>query len=179
MLRLDVYDGSHRRTVTVDSDVVRVGRDASCEVALPADGTVSRLHAELTATGDGWQIADCGSRNGTFVNGRRLSAPHALSETDRILIGDYVLVLRTSDEQAETVAAADAGATRVRLETGLSAREVEVLRLVCAGRSDQQIADELVLSVKTVHSHLDRIRTKTGCRRRPELLRYAIDHGLA
>jgi DNA-binding CsgD family transcriptional regulator len=61
----------------------------------------------------------------------------------------------------------------------LSAREVEVLRLVCAGERDQQIAEALFISVKTVHSHLDRVRDKTGCRRRAELIRYAMDHGVA
>ena len=180
MLRLDVYDGSHRRTVTVEGDIARIGRDAGCEVALPADGTVSRVHAELTATDGGWQITDCGSRNGTFVNGRRISEPSHLTDTDRVLVGNYVLVLRASDdEDVETVAACQSGPTRVRVETGLSARELDVLRLVCAGDSDQQIAEALFISVKTVQSHLDRIRTKTGCRRRPELLRYAIDHGIA
>jgi DNA-binding CsgD family transcriptional regulator len=61
----------------------------------------------------------------------------------------------------------------------LSAREIEVLRLLCAGDSDQQIAEALFISVKTVHSHLDRIRTKTGARRRAEMLRFAMDHGIA
>ena len=79
----------------------------------------------------------------------------------------------------ETVGEDDAAHPRVQVETGLSAREVEVLRLVCAGDSDQQIADTLFISIKTVQSHLDRIRTKTGCRRRAELLRFGIDHGVA
>jgi DNA-binding CsgD family transcriptional regulator len=180
MLRLDLYDGAHRRTLTLDRDVVRVGRDAACDLVLPADDTVSRVHAELTNGDSGWQIIDCGSRNGTFVNGRRLAGPARLSDADRVLIGNYVLVLRTSaDEEIETVAAEDGDPTRVRVETGLSARELEVLRLLCAGDSDQQIADTLFISVKTVQSHLDRIRTKTGARRRAELLRFAMDHGIA
>ena len=42
------------------------------------------------------------------------------------------------------------------------------------GASDAQIAQQLFLSVNTVRSHLDRIRDKTGARRRAELIRYAI-----
>jgi DNA-binding NarL/FixJ family response regulator len=60
----------------------------------------------------------------------------------------------------------------------LSGREQEVLRLVAAGERDQDIAESLYISVGTVRSHLDRIRTKTGERRRADLTRYAMDHGL-
>ncbi len=63
-----------------------------------------------------------------------------------------------------------------RLE--LSAREREVLALVAAGERDQDIADGLSISVRTVRSHLDRIREKTGCRRRPDLTRLAIRQGI-
>jgi DNA-binding CsgD family transcriptional regulator len=179
-MRMDVHDGTHRRTLIVEADPVRIGRGDECDVRLPGDGTVSRVHATLTAAADGWLLADAGSRNGTFVNGRRLAEPARVVATDRILIGNFVLVIQGDDEAAiETVGAEDAGANRARVESGLSAREIEVLRLVCAGDSDQQIAATLYISVKTVHSHLDRIRTKTGCRRRAELLRYAMDHGLA
>ena len=177
MLSLDVYDGNQRRTVDVDADVVRLGRDHECEVVLPGDGTVSRKHAALRADGSGWLLEDLGSRNGTFLNGARLTAPTRVNAADRLLIGNYVVVLRSDDEEElETFAAGNA---RGAAEDGLSRREVEVLRLVCAGRSDQQIAQELFLSVKTVQSHLDRIRDKTGARRRPELVRYGITHGLA
>ena len=60
----------------------------------------------------------------------------------------------------------------------LSDRERQVLALVAAGERDQDIADALVISVRTVRSHLDRIRDKTGRRRRPELTRLAIEEGL-
>ena len=164
VVTLDVHDGAGRRTVNVVVDPVRIGRDVACEVCLP-DPTVSRVHAVLAAAGSGWQIEDAGSRNGTFVNGRRLTAAQPIVPTDRILIGNFVLVLHAADEVVETVEAADARGVRVQVETGLSARELEVLRLVCAGDTDQQIAQALFISVKTVHSHLDRVRDKTGCRR--------------
>jgi DNA-binding CsgD family transcriptional regulator len=178
-MRLDVYEGSHRRSVTVDADLIRVGRDPDCDVPLP-DPTVSRVHATFTLTADGWVIADSTSRNGTYLNGRRLTEPAPLRPADRVLIGSFVLVPQPADTAVvETVGEDDAAHPRVQVETGLSAREVEVLRLVCAGDSDQQIADTLFISIKTVQSHLDRIRTKTGCRRRAELLRFGIDHGVA
>ncbi|HEU5472593.1 MAG TPA: response regulator transcription factor [Actinophytocola sp.] len=64
----------------------------------------------------------------------------------------------------------------VRLE--LSEREIEVLARLAAGERDQDIAVALRIQVRTVRSYLDRVRDKTGLRRRPELTRYAIEHGL-
>jgi predicted ATPase/DNA-binding CsgD family transcriptional regulator len=56
----------------------------------------------------------------------------------------------------------------------LSARERELVTLVAQGRTDAQIAAELYISIRTVRSHLDRIRDKTGCRRRADLTRLAL-----
>jgi DNA-binding NarL/FixJ family response regulator len=60
----------------------------------------------------------------------------------------------------------------------LSDRERQVLALLANGERDQDIADTLRISVRTVRSHLDRIREKTGRRRRPELTRLAIEKGI-
>jgi DNA-binding CsgD family transcriptional regulator len=61
----------------------------------------------------------------------------------------------------------------------LSARERELVTLVAQGRTDAQIAAHLHISVSTVRSHLDRIRDKTGSRRRADLTRLALGAGLA
>ena len=59
-----------------------------------------------------------------------------------------------------------------------SARERELVTLVAQGRTDAQIAAQLYISIRTVRSHLDRIRDKTGCRRRADLTRLALQAGL-
>jgi predicted ATPase/DNA-binding CsgD family transcriptional regulator len=60
----------------------------------------------------------------------------------------------------------------------LSARERELVTLVAQGRTDAQIAAQLSISIRTVRSHLDRIRDKSGCRRRADLTRLALATGL-
>lgn len=65
------------------------------------------------------------------------------------------------------------------LPGGLTAREAEVLRLVAAGRSNKQIADELCLSVKTVARHLSNIFLKLGVSSRTAATAFAYRHGLA
>jgi DNA-binding NarL/FixJ family response regulator len=60
----------------------------------------------------------------------------------------------------------------------LTPRELEVLKLVAEGQSSQQIADTLVISVKTVERHRSNIIDKLGVRDRVDLTRYAIRRGL-
>ena len=62
---------------------------------------------------------------------------------------------------------------------GLSAREVEVLRLVAAGLTNAQAAERLYLSPRTVAAHLRRIYDKLGTSSRAEAVRFALAHGLA
>ena len=61
---------------------------------------------------------------------------------------------------------------------GLSQREVEVLRLLAAGRSNQQVADELVISLNTVTHHVTNIFNKSGAANRTEAAAYAHRAGL-
>jgi DNA-binding NarL/FixJ family response regulator len=70
------------------------------------------------------------------------------------------------------------GATRSRAGHGLTAREVEVLRLVATGRTNRAIAAELFLSEKTVARHLSNIFTKLGVSSRSAATAYAYRHDL-
>jgi two-component system response regulator NreC len=60
----------------------------------------------------------------------------------------------------------------------LSAREVEVLRLIAQGHTNTEIARQLFLSVRTVESHRAHIQRKTGRQTRADLVAYAQRHGL-
>jgi DNA-binding NarL/FixJ family response regulator len=67
----------------------------------------------------------------------------------------------------------------VVLPDGLSAREAEVLRLIAQGKSNPQIAAELVISVNTVIRHVANIFNKTGVTNRTEAASYAHRHNIA
>ena len=82
---------------------------------------------------------------------------------------EYVLMLTAADPLPS--------AEEPGLEA-LSPRERELVTLVARGHTDAQIAGQLHISVHTVSSHLDRIRDKTGCRRRADLTRLALSAGL-
>jgi two-component system response regulator NreC len=60
----------------------------------------------------------------------------------------------------------------------LSDREIEVLKLVAKGYANKEIAEKLVISVKTVETHKTRVMEKLGLKTRPELVEYAVKKGL-
>jgi non-specific serine/threonine protein kinase len=85
--------------------------------------------------------------------------------------------MATAAEYALLLTAPEPPAQAAPGTAGLSARERELVTLVARGRTDAQIADQLYISIRTVRSHLDRIRDKTGCRRRADLTRLALSAG--
>ncbi|MDD9266762.1 response regulator [Paenibacillus sp. GCM10023248] len=60
----------------------------------------------------------------------------------------------------------------------LSEREKEVLALIAKGFSNKEIADQLIISVKTVESHKSNVMEKLGLKTRPELVKFAVKKGL-
>ena len=85
------------------------------------------------------------------------------------------MTLATAAEFASMLTAPDSQGPQVPPGLAqLSAREQELVTLVAQGSTDAQIAGQLYISVRTVRSHLDRIRDKTGCRRRADLTRLAL-----
>jgi hypothetical protein len=174
--------GAHGGTVSI-------GRQPSCDVALTWDTEVSRLHATLECAGDAWTIADEGlSRNGSFVNGRRLTGRRRLSDGDLICLGRTPLVFRcpeavpsTTTRPAQTLAPPE-----------LSPAQHRVLAALCGPpddgpyhrpRSNREIADELFLGVETVKTHLRVLFELFGIadlpqnRKRAELVRRALESG--
>ena len=86
-----ILQGKLVRFPLMSGSACRIGRSAESEICLP-DGSTSRNHALLECTGRGMPyLSDLGSRNGTFVNGRRVGQPVALHCCDLIDIGHYRL----------------------------------------------------------------------------------------
>lgn len=94
---------------------VLIGRAKGCDLCFPYNAEISRLHASLTATPQGWQIEDVTSRAGTFVNGERIFEARLLKDGDQIGIGELLLSLRQRKHGMDTV---DVGA-------GISVEEIE------------------------------------------------------
>lgn len=104
----------------------------------------------------------------------------------------YILKEAASEELVKAVRMAAQGRTYLQPELGarlaaepevaspddLSERELEVLRLIALGHTNNEIAERLYLSVRTVESHRAHIQQKLGMTTRSELVRHALDRGL-
>ena len=73
----------------------------------------------------------------------------------------------------------EAAGERAGADLGLTPRELEVLRLIADGLTDAEVAERLVVSVRTVHAHSRSIFRKLGVGSRSAATRYALEHGLA
>jgi pSer/pThr/pTyr-binding forkhead associated (FHA) protein len=74
-----------------------IGRDRSCDLAID-HLTVSRVHARLQRTGDGWRLSDLGSTNGTRVNGWRVRGGVDVRAGDLVRFGDVEYALGEAGE---------------------------------------------------------------------------------
>ena len=179
-----------QREVALDEDAERIviGRRSACELPLSWDERVSRVHAVLERLGGDWCIRDDGlSRNGTFLNGERVQASRALADGDVIAIGHTHLTFRAA---ATSLLMTRAGSGSAAISVTPAQRRVLVA--LCrpllqnppsaAPASNREIADELVVSVETVKSHLGALFERFGLqepsRNRAELARGTIRLGL-
>ncbi len=155
-------DGAQRLFVLAPgAQRVTIGRSSGNDLALGWDTEVSRLHAELERLGDEWTVADDGlSRNGSFVNGQRISGRHRLRDGDVVRVGRTQIAHRVPDPEDSRPTAAAGSQPEL---PSLTPTQRSVLTALVRPYKDaelatpatnQQIADELYLSVDAVKAHL-------------------------
>ena len=72
--------------ITLDTDSLKIGRQASCRIVFN-DSNVSREHAQLRRSADGWKLLDLGSTNGTKINGVKITEEQLLVNGDELGFG--------------------------------------------------------------------------------------------
>jgi DNA-binding CsgD family transcriptional regulator len=183
---LEVWTPAGRELVALEAGRLTLGADPANDLPLPADPTLSRLHAALERYGAGWCVRDLDSRNGTFVNGQRVWRERPLRPGDELRVGATRLVYR-SDQPT--------GGNRTQASEPppeLTRREHEVLLVLCRTvlggeaftepASIREIADALVVSEAAVKQHLAHLYDKFaihggGERRRVRLANEALRRG--
>ncbi len=143
------------------STLAPIGRGAGAELRLAWDREASRVHAELEWLGDGWALSDDGlSANGTFVNGDRVRGRRRLASGDRIRVGKTELVYCAVPEEGSPTFVPTLARPPVELSR-MQRRVLIALSRPYAGgathavpATNQQIADELSVSVDAVKTHL-------------------------
>jgi predicted ATPase/DNA-binding CsgD family transcriptional regulator len=104
-----------------------------------------------------------------WAEGRTMSPEQALAASEQV-----VLAAPTQEERSSSPITA----SPPTYPDGLTAREVEVLRVVAQGLTNEQVAERLVISPRTVDTHLTSIYSKIGVSSRSAATRYAIEHHL-
>jgi DNA-binding CsgD family transcriptional regulator len=182
---LEVWTPAGRELVTLEAERLTLGSDPANDLALPADPTLSRLHAALERYEAGWCVRDLGSRNGTFVNGQRVWRERPLRPGDELRVGATRLVYRGEEPGGKSTQASEP-------PPELTRREREVLLVLCRTvlggaaftepASIREIADALVVSEAAVKQHLGHLYDKFGIhgggeRRRVQLANEALRRG--
>jgi len=171
---LDVVAGATIERFAIPTGGFVLGRGDECDGRLQADG-VSRRHAKVVDHGDGLvNLLDLGSTNGTFLNGRRVDAA-VLREGDEVRIGQVVLRFGYASDAPSTKPARVPGPALASL---LTARELEVARLVARGLTNVEIGKQLFISARTVSTHLANMYERLGIHTRAALAAHVVQHDL-
>ena len=112
---LEIKGQHDARTFSLDhGNTWRIGRNEQGEVVLN-DDVASRNHAIVQRTEEGlFYLMDMGSRNGSFVNGRRVNVPQSLRDRDSISIGETVLTFRYTGSNAPEARDTDLDKTKAQ-----------------------------------------------------------------
>ena len=120
------------------------------------------MHAEETWVS---QALNAGARGYVLKNAMDLELGDAIR---RIVSGETVVDAQLSRQQT----------LKGERNTGLTSRELQILQMICAGKSNKEIASELELSPNTVGVHRANIMDALGIHKTAELVTYAIRNGL-
>jgi DNA-binding CsgD family transcriptional regulator len=184
---LEVWRTGGADLVQLGTERITVGRSDGNTIVLSDDTQVSRVHAVIEELAGSWSVRDVNSRNGTFVNGTRVSGEARLNPGDELRIGRTRIVLR-ADRTGD-----DAGLTEAQAPPPtLTPRERDVLialftpitgsEMFTEPASTKQIAQALWVSEAAVKQHLLRLYDKFGVtgdgeRRRTRLANEALRRG--
>jgi hypothetical protein len=168
-------DGARRLlTLRYERERVTIGRGDGCDLRLELDPEVSRLHAALERLGDVWVVSDDGlSRNGSFVNGERVSGRRRLRDGDALRCGASILHFheplrptRESTRPGQELIDAHITDTQRRVLVALCRplRDGDPYALPASNRA---IAEEVFLSVDAVKGHLRVLFEKLGVEELP------------
>jgi predicted component of type VI protein secretion system len=140
-----------------------IGRGEHCDVRLDSE-LVSWDHAEITHHGSALLVSDLDSRNGTLLNGRALTRPTRLRQSDTITIGPFSINVELSTPNRSTALGPQREIKLTPDECRVAAALVMHYRAAVGGAgrpaTKQEIADVTHMSTRTVRRRLDDLAAK-------------------
>jgi sigma-B regulation protein RsbU (phosphoserine phosphatase) len=103
-VRFTVYQpGIAPQQVATKTEMITLGRASDCTIPIK-DRFLSRRHAEIVHERGTWYVRDCGSVNGTLLNGVKIAEPVPLHPGDRIALGDSEVVFHADESTSQLIA---------------------------------------------------------------------------
>jgi phosphoserine phosphatase RsbU/P len=102
MAQLILLQEGEATTYELTADETVIGRHPECSLQINSN-MVSRKHARVLKTPDGYVVEDMGSGNGTYVNGKKIEGPTALNHEDRIKLGPVLLRFESEENAGQRV----------------------------------------------------------------------------
>ena len=189
LVALDPGGVQHLYELPDSAGVLVIGRATESDVLVDWDALVSRAHARLERRGGEWFVSDSGSRNGTTLNGRRVTRDERLDDLAVIGVGDARLLFRPGP-RPEVASTEHAKVRQPPLVVGQRRAVLVALARPAltdgpgvAPASNEAVGREVHAAVDTVKGHLKHLYAQFGVRdlpqnaKRLELVRLAIDTG--
>jgi serine phosphatase RsbU (regulator of sigma subunit) len=174
MKQLQIFSPDGKtRFVPLENGRISLGRATTAELSFPEDGGLSRQHLAIEREGDGWALLDLGSKNGTMVNGVKVTERMALKSGDRIAAGHLVIVYDGANkpQPPRPVVIFD---TLAETDDDASARTV-VTHIDRVFRKDGAVADPQLLATSHISALIRAGNELAGNRPLPELFRFILD----
>jgi pimeloyl-ACP methyl ester carboxylesterase/DNA-binding CsgD family transcriptional regulator len=154
-------------------------------VAADVRALLPRIHSQtlvVHAKGDRAVPVECGWELAAGIPGASFltldTDRHVLSNEHESQLWAAVLDFLKGDTQEGSRSAPTAQSLQDGNPAGLSGRELQVLRLIAAGRTNHEISSELFISLSTAAHHVSNILAKTGVENRTQAAAYALGHGI-
>ena len=90
------------RRINLESGPYSLGRAHTNDLCYPEDASLSRKHVLIDKDEQGWAVTDLGSKNGTVLNGTRISGKHRLNPGDRLVIGQLTISCIDPEDRTDT-----------------------------------------------------------------------------
>jgi len=170
LLITDRRDGSQRRA-PIDTPRFVIGKKSTCQLTLDRVN-VSREHCEIVAADGGHVIRDLKSRNGTYVNGKRIVGEAPISDGAIIQLGDFTLLFR--QERQKTATQKQAPATSLQ-DIGEPPKPKKTERRYTPPELKRKIHDTLIQDLDLRHMDMTKVPPKEVRRRTEKVIENIIN----
>src|SRR5580658_449946 len=170
-LQILTPDGQNR-FIPLNADRISLGRSSAAELSFPDDGGLSRQHLAIERDGGGWALRDLGSKNGTMLNGAKVTERMPLKPGDRITAGHLILIYDGSSSQSSQPVVVFDHREEATEDTSVSTVTTKLDGVI---KPDGGVGEAQLLAASHISALIRAGNELAGNRPLPELFRFILD----